>query len=69
MAERSARSQQAARAEFDSYVRQAASSTGSGPVDDLTRLADLRSSGVINDEEFEAMKACGITGGQAGVTT
>jgi hypothetical protein len=65
MAERSTRSQQAARAEFDSYVRQAASSTGTGPVDDLTRLADLRSSGVISDQEFESMKAR-ITGGHAG---
>jgi ABC-type multidrug transport system fused ATPase/permease subunit len=57
MAERSARAQQAARAEFDSYVRSAASSTGTSSVDDLTRLAELRSNGTITDAEFETMKA------------
>jgi ABC-type multidrug transport system fused ATPase/permease subunit len=57
MAERSARAQQAARAEFDSYVRSAAASTGTSSVDDLTRLSELRSNGTITDAEFESMKA------------
>ena len=68
MAERSAAEQQQARAEFDSYVRSTAASSGTGPVDDLTRLADLRNNGTISDAEFESMKAR-ITGGTAAGTT
>jgi hypothetical protein len=66
MAERSARQEQAARAEFDSYVRQTAAATGSAPVDDLTRLSELRSNGTISDDEFESMKARVLSGGTAG---
>ena len=62
MAERSIAQQRAARAEFDSYVRTTAASSGTGPVDDLTRLADLRSSGAITDEEFETIKARVVEG-------
>lgn len=65
MAERSAKSQQAAQAQFDSYVRSAASSTGTSSVDDLTRLAELRSNGTITDAEFETMKARLVGGGTA----
>jgi Short C-terminal domain/Phospholipase_D-nuclease N-terminal len=65
MAERSAKAQQAAKAEFDSYVRQAATGTGNTQVDDLARLADLRSNGHISDAEFETMKQR-ILGGNAG---
>ncbi len=68
MAERSAAQQQQARAEFDSYVRSTAASTGTGPVDDLTRLADLRNNGTITDAEFESMKAR-IVGGTGGTGT
>ena len=57
MAERSARQAQAARAEFDSYIRSAAASTGTAPVDDLTRLNDLRASGTISADEFETLKS------------
>jgi Phospholipase_D-nuclease N-terminal len=57
MAERSARREQAARADFDSYIRATAASTGTGPVDDLTRLTELRNNGTISDAEFEVMKA------------
>jgi len=39
---------------FDSYVRQAAGSGSS--VDELAKLADLKSKGVITDAEFEAQK-------------
>ncbi len=65
MAERSVKHQQAARAEFDSYVRSAASSTGTSSVDDLTRLSELRSNGTITDAEFETMKARLVGGGAA----
>lgn len=64
MAERSARQAQAARAEFDSYIRSAAASTGTAPVDDLTRLNDLRASGTISDDEFETLKSR-VVGGTA----
>jgi ABC-type multidrug transport system fused ATPase/permease subunit len=43
---------------FDAYVKQAAgSSGGSSSVDELSKLADLKSKGVITDAEFEAQKA------------
>jgi ABC-type multidrug transport system fused ATPase/permease subunit len=41
---------------FDSYVRQTAGG-GSDTASQLSRLADLKSQGVINDAEFEAQKA------------
>lgn len=69
MAERSASDQRQARAEFDSYVRATAASTGTAPVDDLTRLAELRNNGTISDAEFEAMKARVVGGGDTGTTT
>ena len=56
MAERSAKQAQAAQAQFDSYVRQTASSIGDSSVDDLTRLAELRSNGHLTDAEYESMK-------------
>jgi hypothetical protein len=62
MAKRSAAQQRMAQQELDSYIRTTAATSGSGPVDDLSRLADLRNSGVISDAEFETMKAR-ITGG------
>jgi Short C-terminal domain/Phospholipase_D-nuclease N-terminal len=40
---------------FDSYVKQAAG--GSSSADELTKLADLKSKGVITDAEFESQKA------------
>jgi ABC-type multidrug transport system fused ATPase/permease subunit len=39
---------------FDDYVRQTA---GSSSADELTKLAELKSKGVITDAEFEAQKA------------
>lgn len=38
------------------YIRQAAGSTAS-PVDELHRLADLKDRGVIDDAEFQRLKA------------
>lgn len=62
MAARSAAQDRVAQEQLDSYIRTTAATTGTGPVDDLARLGDLRSRGVITDAEFEAMKAR-ITGG------
>ncbi len=47
----------AAQKQFDSYVRTTVDTTGNAAVDDLTRLAALRDSGTISDEEFQSMKA------------
>jgi hypothetical protein len=57
MAERSAAQQRMAREQLDSYIRTTAASSGSGPVDDLARLAEMRSNGLITDDEFESIKA------------
>jgi uncharacterized membrane protein YcjF (UPF0283 family) len=62
MAERQAERERQAQAAFDSYVRTTAGSTGTAPVDDLGRLADLRSHGVLSDAEFETMKARIVSG-------
>jgi hypothetical protein len=45
----------AQRQAFDSYVRNAAGNGGSA--DELAKLADLKSQGVITDAEFERQKA------------
>jgi hypothetical protein len=44
---------------FDAYVKQAAgtSASGDGVADQLSKLADLKSKGVITDAEFEAQKS------------
>jgi hypothetical protein len=42
---------------FDSYVRQAAGAEGADTASQLSKLADLKSQGVITDAEFEAQKA------------
>lgn len=58
MAERRAKEASQAKADFDAYVREAAaSSPGGGPADDISRLAALRDSGTITEEEFQSMKA------------
>ena len=46
-------------AAFKTYVQQAAASapTGGGTADELTKLAELKSQGVLSDAEFEAQKA------------
>ena len=41
---------------FRQYVQQAAGS-GGGASDELTRLADLKEKGVIDDAEFQTLKA------------
>jgi hypothetical protein len=47
---------QAQAAQFQDYVRQTAGS-GSSAVDELAKLDDLRSKGVLTDAEFQAQKA------------
>ena len=42
---------------FDQYVKQAAGTPGESSADQLSKLADLKSSGVLTDAEFEAQKA------------
>ena len=42
---------------FDQYVRQTAGASGSTTADQLAKLADLKSQGVLTDAEFEAQKA------------
>ena len=42
---------------FDQYVAQAAGTPGADTADQLSKLADLKSQGVLTDAEFEAQKA------------
>jgi ABC-type multidrug transport system fused ATPase/permease subunit len=42
---------------FDQYVRQAAGTEGADTASQLSKLADLKSQGVLSDAEFEAQKA------------
>ena len=52
-AEQAAQQQKA----FDQYVQQAAGTPGASTADQLSKLADLKSQGVLTDAEFEAQKA------------
>jgi type VI protein secretion system component VasK len=56
MHERAASQAQDQRQAFDAYVRQSAG-TGTSTADQLTKLADLKSKGVLTDAEFETEKA------------
>jgi ABC-type multidrug transport system fused ATPase/permease subunit len=42
---------------FDQYVKQAAGTSGADSASQLSKLADLKSQGVLSDAEFEAQKA------------
>lgn len=55
MARRDVAQAQSAEADFQSYVRGVANSGGTA--DELAKLADLKSSGVITDDEFAQQKA------------
>jgi hypothetical protein len=48
---------QASQDAADSYIREAARSGGGGSADELTKLAALRDSGVLTDDEFATQKA------------
>ena len=56
MAKRSMDQQQAAQDEFASYVRTTAG-PANGSAEELTKLAALRESGVLTEEEFTAQKS------------
>lgn len=43
--------------DFDEYVRETAGSGGGDVASQLSQLADLKSKGVLTDDEFEAQKA------------
>jgi putative oligomerization/nucleic acid binding protein/phospholipase D-like protein len=42
---------------FDQYVKQAAGTSGDSTTDQLSKLANLKSQGVLTDAEFDAQKA------------
>ena len=42
---------------FDAYVKEAAGTAGTSSADQLSKLADLKSQGVITDAEFEVQKS------------
>jgi ABC-type multidrug transport system fused ATPase/permease subunit len=42
---------------FDAYVKQTAGTSGDSTADQLSKLADLKSQGVITDAEFDAQKS------------
>jgi hypothetical protein len=52
-AEQAAQQQKA----FDQYVKQAAGTPGADTASQLSKLADLKSQGVLTDAEFDAQKA------------
>ena len=57
MHERAAQEAAQQQKSFDQYVRQTAGASGSTTADQLAKLADLKSQGVLSDTEFEAQKA------------
>ena len=57
MHERAAEQAAAQQKAFDQYVRQAAGTSGEDTASQLSKLADLKSQGVLTDAEFEAQKA------------
>ena len=61
MSEHAMEAAQANDAATRAYIQQAAG-TGGGTADELTRLADLKSRGVIDDAEFARLKAKAIGG-------
>jgi len=57
MAEHAQQAAAAQDAAAKAYIQQAAGSGGGSAADEIQRLADLKSQGVISDAEFEAGKA------------
>ncbi|MCB1006936.1 MAG: SHOCT domain-containing protein [Acidimicrobiales bacterium] len=60
MAERAAKRQSEAEAQFRSYVQETAGAAS--PADQLAKLADLKASGAITDAEYDSMKAKVVNG-------
>jgi len=61
MSEHAAEDAQATDTAAREYIRQAAG-TQASPADELQRLADLKAQGVIDDAEFQRLKAKAISG-------
>jgi hypothetical protein len=57
MQERAIKDQKAQQDAFASYVKETAGTSGDTTADQLAKLADLKSKGVITDAEFDAQKA------------
>jgi ABC-type multidrug transport system fused ATPase/permease subunit len=57
MRDRAARDAAQQQQAFDQYVQQTAGTSGSTTADQLAKLADLKSRGVLSEEEFQAQKA------------
>jgi hypothetical protein len=57
MHERQAQDAAAQQQAFDQYVKEAAGTPGASTADQLSKLADLKSQGVLTDAEFDAQKA------------
>jgi Short C-terminal domain/Phospholipase_D-nuclease N-terminal len=57
MHERAAQQAALQKKTFDEYVKQTAGASSEGPADQLSKLADLKSQGVLTDAEFDAQKA------------
>ena len=57
MHERQAQEAAAQQKAFDQYVKEAAGASGGNTADQLSKLADLKSQGVLTDAEFDAEKA------------
>ena len=57
MRDRAARDVAQQQRAFDQYVQQTAGTSGSTTADQLAKLADLKSQGVLSEDEFQAQKA------------
>jgi hypothetical protein len=57
MHERAARQAAQQQKAFDQYVKQAAGTPGSSTADQLSKLAELKTKGVLTDAEFESEKS------------
>ena len=57
MHERAAKDAAQQQKAFDQYVKQAAGTSGDSTADQLSKLANLKSQGVLTDAEFDAQKA------------
>jgi len=57
MHERAARDAAQQQQAFDQYVQQTAATSGNTTADQLAKLADLKSQGVLSEDEFQAQKA------------
>ena len=57
MHERQAKQMADQQAAFDAYVRQTAGSSGGDTASQLSKLADLKSQGVLTEEEFQSEKS------------